>query len=436
MPSNCYNVGLKQCIINEMSKKERDQWDDAIRSKLEDFEVDPSPGDWEAIADRLSEKAPIPLRRTFRYWVAAAVVALLLMSGGIYFYDRDKTMKEALVSLPQTSSPEPVTKLPSRDSQEIMPSEEGIVKKQDLKAQMLRQEAKAERPVVGVGKDSIKEGIADLPMMRIQELKGERKRVAVVKPQIEKDKLRMTTVKGEGLLADATPLTSDERKAKKSARKWGFGMGGGSFSIGSNDLVPQYVTSSSMLRSESLVGMNALDADMVTQAETDIHHRTPITFGFSVSRFLNNRFALQTGLNYSYLRSEWTTNNTYHTDTDQRLHFLGIPLSLAYKIAEWNRFLFYASAGGMAEVNVAGKRRVTLYSDDVEIMKESEHVRMKEWLWSVNAHVGVSYPLIRFIHAFAEVGVDYYFDNGSEIETIHSEKPFNASFQFGFRFGF
>lgn len=47
-----------------MSKKERDIWDDAIRSKLEDFEMDTLPGDWEAIADRLPGKAPVPLRRT------------------------------------------------------------------------------------------------------------------------------------------------------------------------------------------------------------------------------------------------------------------------------------------------------------------------------------------------------------------------------------
>ncbi len=158
--------------------------------------------------------------------------------------------------------------------------------------------------------------------------------------------------------------------------------------------------------------------------------------GISISRYLNNRFSLQTGLTYSYLRSEWSTNNTYHIENDQRLHFIGIPLSLTYKIAEWNRFMFYASAGGMAEVNVAGKRRMKLFSDEVEIAKQSEHIRMKEWLWSVNARAGVSYPIIRFVSAFAEVGASYYFDNGSEIETIHSEKPFNMSLQLGFRFGF
>ena len=52
-----------------MSKKERDIWDDAIRSKLDGFEVDTLPGDWEAIADRLPGKAPVPLRRTLRYWL-------------------------------------------------------------------------------------------------------------------------------------------------------------------------------------------------------------------------------------------------------------------------------------------------------------------------------------------------------------------------------
>ena len=60
---------------------------------------------------------------------------------------------------------------------------------------------------------------------------------------------------------------------------------------------------------------------------------------------------------------------------------------------------------------------------------------MKELLWSLNARVGVSYPVIRFINVFAEAGVDYYFDNGSLIETAHAEKPFSASFQVGFRFG-
>ena len=37
---------------------------------------------------------------------------------------------------------------------------------------------------------------------------------------------------------------------------------------------------------------------------------------------------------------------------------------------------------------------------------------------------------------FAEVGGAYYFDNGSVIETIYAEKPFNLNLQVGLRFGF
>ena len=39
-----------------MKDKERDIFDDLCRSKLQDFEADTMPGDWEAIADRLTVK--------------------------------------------------------------------------------------------------------------------------------------------------------------------------------------------------------------------------------------------------------------------------------------------------------------------------------------------------------------------------------------------
>ena len=165
-------------------------------------------------------------------------------------------------------------------------------------------------------------------------------------------------------------------------------------------------------------------------------HKTPVSVGMSVSYSLNNRFALVTGLNYSLLSSSWETTDTYHNKTSQKLHFIGVPLSLSYKIAEWKRFQVYAAAGVMTEVNVSGKLVTKKYMHKELYEKESEHIRMKEWMWSVNARAGVSYPLLRFVSLYAEVGADYYFDNGSSIETVRSEKPFNVNLQAGFRLGF
>ena len=71
-------------------EKERDTFDDLFRSKLQDFEVDTMPGDWEAIADRLPVKAPVPFRRTLRYWAAAAVVSLLMITSGVYLFKSEK----------------------------------------------------------------------------------------------------------------------------------------------------------------------------------------------------------------------------------------------------------------------------------------------------------------------------------------------------------
>lgn len=130
------------------------------------------------------------------------------------------------------------------------------------------------------------------------------------------------------------------------------------------------------------------------------------------------------------------TGAIYHGETKQKLHFIGIPLFLSYKIAEWKRIQFYAAAGAMTEINVAGKLNAKIFVENNEIRHEKKHIRMKEWMWSVNARAGASYPLLRFLSVYAEVGAGYYFDNGSDIETIRSEKPFNVNLQAGFRFGF
>ena len=57
-------------------------------------------------------------------------------------------------------------------------------------------------------------------------------------------------------------------------------MGGGGLSMGADNLVPQYVTNSSVLKSENLMSLNSPDAEK-DPAKTDIHHKTPIGVGIS-----------------------------------------------------------------------------------------------------------------------------------------------------------
>lgn len=54
--------------------------------------------------------------------------------------------------------------------------------------------------------------------------------------------------------------------------------------------------------------------------------------------------------------------------------------------------------------------------------------------WSVSAAAGVQVNFTKNIGLYAEPGVAYYFDDGSEVETIRKEHPFNFNLQVGLRF--
>ena len=403
--------------------EKRDKWDEAIQAKLFDHEVEHMPEDWEAIASRLPEERPVTWPFAFRYWSAAAAAVLALVLGGLYLFDQDPETVRLAEEMSQIETDRSIIPTPATPAPSIAAPATRAVNAWVAQATPTRSfRAHAQQPIERI---TDKESAAE---------------IAAVEPSHREDAQREEEVITESVASQqprtkATDTTQPTHQPAKQ-RKWSFGMGAGNLSVGTSQLVPHYVTNSAALRSESLMSMNTWGATQEASPKTDIQHHTPINFGISVSRQLSNRFYLQTGLNYSYLRSEWATNGTYHIETDQRLHFLGLPLSIAYRIAEWNRFLFYASAGGMAEVNVAGKRQSQLFSDEISIVKQTEHIRMKEWLWSVNGKVGVSYPIVRFVSAFGEVSANYYFDNGSTIETIHSENPFTIGFNMGFRLGF
>lgn len=406
-----------------MKDKERDIFDDLLREKLYDFEADTLPGDWEAIADRLPAAKTVPFRRTLRYWAAAAVISLLVVTGGVYVVNRDKepmpvaeTIREKtdavetqLAEQTQPAAPVAVAE-PSRNSTDkpVVVAQAPVVV-----AAAYRSRAVEEEEAVEILSDTVMD---------------EEEAPETVVP--EESEIR--PVETRALIADATPV---KEAGKAPVRRWGFGMGGGSVTAGTSNSLNTFALKNTALIDRELIQLNSPYFNEQSP-KTNIHHKTPVTVGMGVSYYLNDRFSLQSGLNYTFLSSEWETNAVYYGETKQKLHFIGIPLSLSYKIAEWKRIQFYAAAGGMTEVNVAGKLTSKIFVGNDEIRHEKRHIRMKEWMWSVNGRVGASYPLLRFLSVYAEAGAGYYFDNGSDIETIRSEKPFNVNLQAGFRLGF
>ena len=404
-----------------MKKGDRDNIDDLFRSKLYDFEVETAPEDWDAIEKRLTRPS-IPFYRKYKYqWMAAAAVAaLLVLSFGIPW----NRQEEELVKIAQEVKQEAEKQMNDKEwvaavteNQEAVAEEEEKPKQRSLRPRLLSVNTRANNvPTVKASSEvPVEEEVTD---------------------DSHEDNIEEQIIEEVQPVQTRTVVEKEEKptKAEPKPRKWGFGMGAGSLSAGNNSSVNAFALRSSAVTNEYLSLMNASSFEQLPK--TDVKHKMPLSFGLSASRYLTDRWSLQAGLSYSYLVSEWTTNKTYRAESEQRLHFLGVPVAVTYKIAEWNRFMFYASAGGQVELNVAGKVCTDLYSPVEKLKSVTEKERMKEPYFSVNARVGVSYPIIRFLSAYAEVGADYYFDNGSDVETIHSEKPFYVGLQLGFRFGF
>lgn len=397
-------------------KKDRDELDDLFRSKLYDYEADTFPEDWEAIEKRLPRPSVSMPRRTWYYGAVAAVAALLVAISGIYFNKEEIKTEQLAEQTRLITQPIPaISETNPESGQKVLA--QATPKFQAVKADWwtLTEE---EEPELQEAK------MASEPEEPLKE--ADHPRTTVLNAQPNRQSRTLST--------EQSAQNKELPEAKKPKRKWSFGMGAGSISAGNSNSIGSYaLRSSSLMPNETLALMNAVN--MFQAPETEIHHKMPFSIGVSASRQFTDRWSLQLGLSYALLSSDWKTNTDYWGECKQRLHFLGIPVSVSYKIAEWKRFQFYASAGGKAELNIAGKLRTELYSQEEVIGSYSEKQRVKEPYFSINGRVGVSYPLVRFLSAYAEVGADYYFDNGSDIETYYTEKPFRFGLQVGFRFG-
>ena len=164
------------------------------------------------------------------------------------------------------------------------------------------------------------------------------------------------------------------------------------------------------------------------------NHEKPITFGISFSKTLNDRWSMETGLQYSLLRSSFTMGSGMNSiQRSQKLHYIGIPIKVSYKIADYRRFSAYASVGTVVNIPVKGRIRQSLVTDTTTMYLEGGSVS-PSWQLSVNASLGVQYELKRNISIYFEPTLNYYIPSGSDTHSIWTEQPFTVTMPLGIRF--
>ncbi len=169
-------------------------------------------------------------------------------------------------------------------------------------------------------------------------------------------------------------------------------------------------------------------------AVTSEHHNRPLRMGLSVRYRLTPRWSLQSGLIYSYLKSEFTTDKGYsNITTHQTLHYVGVPLTASYSLWQGRKVNVYASAGGMAEQLVSGRASTQETLAGQKRSSTSSKLSENRPVFSTQGALGVEYLATPLLSIYAEPGVSYYFDNGSDIKSSYTDKPFNLNLNLGVR---
>ena len=151
----------------------------------------------------------------------------------------------------------------------------------------------------------------------------------------------------------------------------------------------------------------------------------PISFGLSVNIPISSKFSVSTGVVYTRLSSDFTSiANSLVYERQQKLHYVGIPLTVQYNVWQWHGLNVYATAGGQADFNV----KAYMTTEGTETKLEKDNLQ-----WSVNAALGVQYNFIPQLGIYVEPGIKHYFDNGSHIQNYFKYKPTNFNLQLGVR---
>ena len=164
------------------------------------------------------------------------------------------------------------------------------------------------------------------------------------------------------------------------------------------------------------------------------HHNKPITLGLAVNKNIGKHWSLETGLQYSYLKSYFTLGTgNYRVDKEQKLHYIGIPVKLSYQFMAYKRLSAYGSAGASIQIPLSGKT----YADYVVGGKSGYATDWKTTpsiQWTVNTNIGIQYQFAPKLTLFVEPTLNWYIPNGSEVKNTWTERPFTLTVPFGIRF--
>ena len=401
----------------------QEDWTGQMRRRLADRET-PAPDDlWEKIEMRLDAAAPKPvlkprytIRRIAMWSASAAAVAALLVAVG--YQANVDTIEQLAANTPKTTAPNAEPRLVaasnSRSTENAAPHTRAAYN-----------EVAATDDVEAIATSNNQEA-------------EERASVSLRKAESNQSASVARTEAHTPQYTVARAMYAGADKAVEPTSRWSIGVHtGGSMTDGNYANIPVARCANASMLDDAYTDNSSTDnngyrpvgnAALLSRYNETKHHAQPVSYGLSFGYALNNRLTLTTGVVYTRAVTDFirSSGNDNITET-QRLHYIGVPLGVKYRV--WgNRYIqTYATAGGQADFNV----KATMTSGDVKTDVDCDNVQ-----FSVNAAAGVQVDVVPHVGLYAEPGVKYYIDNKSAVATIFKDKPWAFNLQVGLRVEF
>lgn len=426
--------------------KEKDKWIKNFRTRMEDYS-EPAPADLWGQLEKELDTSPkvIPM---WRRWQAIAAIALLVVVSSltVWFWqspsaDYLEQQSAELDSLHEPDELVPGSIIPEQPMAQVAPAAPS------RKIQNMKVVRATVSGALSAGQEVLENEESEEIQIEENNQEEQKEEPVVTEQKQQKPAGRSSYSTKKNNYAYLAP-------SKKQDRNWSIGLSTGNGTFSSSTSMDGYLP---LPRTTKNVAMNSAygvesraDIDKLVQfnnlsegkgAQSDIKYRMPVTFGASFRVDLSHHWAIETGVTYTQLSSETrsgTEKNNY--GWEEKLHYVGIPLKVNRNIWSNKRFEVYASAGGAVEKCVSGKRNIigsvstSSAGNDELLSGDEEDIKVKPLQWSLSAAAGAQFKITEKLGIYAEPGVIYYFDDGSNVNTIRKEHPFNFNIQLGVRF--
>ena len=404
-----------------------DDWAERLRKHLENYEVEPPPELWESICERLGidpEPAPepVPAKKPaqIKRWIWAAAAGILALVGVFVAYQGgdEETVAEA-EKVSNAVAKEPVlSQIQEKSVVEEGPSYQLLAvqtHKQNQGDRSLDSEAKPESRTCPP--DSAEAETSQSDRNLEENSRDSVRQNHDTEPMISE------------LYPEPTPVPA--KKQASDAGKWTIGLNASGGLLASNNsaytdrLYHQSAKIGIVDEAYAQINYNYRENDATSYTVTEhlSKHRLPIRFGLSLHYQFRPRLAFMSGISYTRLYSEFSFPLYGNISYSQRLHYIGVPLGVAWQLWAANRFSVYLAGGAMVEKCVS-------------VSIDGDYTGQKPWQWSVNAAVGAEYAFSSLLGAYIEPSLGYYFSDGTQLEHYYKEHPLAPSIEFGLRMHF